>query len=221
MTRKSAKRTQSLSGVATSTHKRPRVLPGGSSADTVRADDNAQHPTACNYTLSSSITLTNSLKLVEVVPASCPAHPAALGAIVKRPASISEKVVTGDCSNTQLLDEIDDILSSPSENESAPLVGFGWSETDFSAPETSNVGARPNRVSNWTVKHPGKVIPPTSNDYESWTVMQLRKECTERKLQLTRTTSKQDQIRHLWSYDVTKRSVQATVDEENLLDPGL
>ncbi|KAG2858675.1 hypothetical protein PC129_g9026 [Phytophthora cactorum] len=50
MTRKSAKRTQSLSGVATSTHKRPRVLPGGSSADT----------------------------LVEVVPASCPAHPAAL-----------------------------------------------------------------------------------------------------------------------------------------------
>ncbi|KAF4142078.1 hypothetical protein GN958_ATG08712 [Phytophthora infestans] len=63
----------------------------------------------------------------------------------------------------------------------------------------------PARVTNWTVKNPGK----------------LRKECTERNLRLSRATSKQEQIRYLRSYDATKRAVEATVDEDILLEPGL
>ncbi|KAF1777640.1 SAP domain [Phytophthora cactorum] len=65
----------------------------------------------------------------------------------------------------------------------------------------------------------GSVVPPTCNDYDSWTVAQLRKECTERKLHRKRTTSKPDQIRHLRDYDAAKRAVQSSIDEENLLDP--
>ncbi|ETI47812.1 hypothetical protein F443_08086 [Phytophthora nicotianae P1569] len=64
------------------------------------------------------------------------------------------------------------------------------------------------------------VVPPTTNDYGKWTVVQLRKECTERKLRLKRTVSKPDQIRHLTEYDAAKRAVQSSVDEENLLDPS-
>ncbi|ETL49273.1 hypothetical protein L916_01217 [Phytophthora nicotianae] len=77
------------------------------------------------------------------------------------------------------------------------------------------------QVTNWTVKQPGKVTPPTCNDYESWTFVQLRKECTQRKLRLVRTTSKQDQICRLRAYDAAKRAVQGTVDEEIRFDPSL
>ncbi|ETM55566.1 hypothetical protein L914_01234 [Phytophthora nicotianae] len=77
------------------------------------------------------------------------------------------------------------------------------------------------QVTNWTVKQPGKVTPPTCNDYESWTFVQLRKECTQRKLRLVRTTSKQDQICRLRAYDAAKRAVQGTVDGEIRFDPSL
>ncbi|POM63771.1 Hypothetical protein PHPALM_20785, partial [Phytophthora palmivora] len=54
-----------------------------------------------------------------------------------------------------------------------------------------------------------------------YTLAELWKECTERKLRLARATSKQDQIRHLRSDDATKRAVQASIYSENLLDPSM
>ncbi|KAG3234782.1 hypothetical protein PI124_g20166 [Phytophthora idaei] len=85
--------------------------------------------------------------------------------------------------------------------------------------DSGGAATHPERVTNWTVKRPGSVVPPTCNDYDAWTVAQLRKECTERKLRLKRTTSKPDQIRHLREYDSAMRAVQSSIDEKNLLDP--
>ncbi|KAG6955636.1 hypothetical protein JG688_00011797 [Phytophthora aleatoria] len=50
--------------------------------------------------------------------------------------------------------------------------------------DSGGAATHPERVTKWTVKRPGSVVPPTCNDYDSWTVAQLRKECTERKLRL-------------------------------------
>ncbi|KAF4127332.1 hypothetical protein GN958_ATG23480 [Phytophthora infestans] len=58
-------------------------------------------------------------------------------------------------------------------------------------------------------------------DYASWTVDQLRKECSERKLRVPRKLDKLVLVEHLKRHDVTRRAVQATVDDENLLDPSL
>ncbi|KAE9051285.1 hypothetical protein PR001_g1599 [Phytophthora rubi] len=74
---------------------------------------------------------------------------------------------------------------------------------------------------NLAIKSSGAVVPPTNDDYASWTVMQLRKECTERKLRLSRKVPKAEQIRRLRDYDAMQRAVQATVDEENVLGPSL
>ncbi|KAG6954612.1 hypothetical protein JG688_00012268 [Phytophthora aleatoria] len=73
----------------------------------------------------------------------------------------------------------------------------------------------------WTVKIPGKVVPPVCNDYNTWTVLQLRKECTEIKLRLPRTTSKPEQIKHLKDHDAAYMVVQTTVDDEYTMEPRL
>ncbi|KAF4132204.1 hypothetical protein GN958_ATG18606 [Phytophthora infestans] len=117
-------------------------------------------------------------------------------------------------SGAELLGAIDSILSASPEDEMDPQ----------SLVVTADVVPKvitPAKVTNWTVKNPGKVLPPKINDYKLWTVAQLRKECTERSLRLSRATSKQEQIRYLRLYDATKRAVEATVDEDILLEPGL
>ncbi|ETI56718.1 hypothetical protein F443_00852 [Phytophthora nicotianae P1569] len=67
---------------------------------------------------------------------------------------------------------------------------------------------------NWTVRKLGKVIPPTCNDYDQWTVVQLRKECG-------RKVSRPEQTRQLRAYDAARRAVQSSVDEEYLLESSL
>ncbi|OWZ03402.1 hypothetical protein PHMEG_00024872 [Phytophthora megakarya] len=64
----------------------------------------------------------------------------------------------------------------------------------------------------WTVVYPGKTTTPTSDDYVAWTVEQLRKECTSRKLRLGRKTSVADRAKHLREFDALHRSmVSATL----------
>ncbi|ETP26555.1 hypothetical protein F441_00836 [Phytophthora nicotianae CJ01A1] len=67
---------------------------------------------------------------------------------------------------------------------------------------------------NWTVRKLGKVIPPTCNEYDQWTVVQLRKECG-------RKVSRPEQTRRLRAYDAARRAVQSSVDEEYLLESSL
>ncbi|KAG3086005.1 hypothetical protein PI125_g19063 [Phytophthora idaei] len=76
-------------------------------------------------------------------------------------------------------------------------------------------------VTNWTVENPGSVVPRSCNDYESWIVKQLRKECTEMKFRLHRKASEAEQIRHLNAFDATRNSVQSALDDENQLQPVL
>lgn len=62
-------------------------------------------------------------------------------------------------------------------------------------------------VTNWTVRNTGMVVPPTSDDYELWTIVQLRKECAQRKFRLGRKVTRSEQIRHLKDYDAAQRAV--------------
>ncbi|GMF52815.1 unnamed protein product [Phytophthora fragariaefolia] len=64
---------------------------------------------------------------------------------------------------------------------------------------------------NWTVKEAGGITPPTSDDYGSWTVEQLRKECTSRKLRLSRKTSAVDRVKHLTEFDAVHLAIVGTV----------
>ncbi|KAF4149396.1 hypothetical protein GN958_ATG01368 [Phytophthora infestans] len=59
----------------------------------------------------------------------------------------------------------------------------------------------------WTVADPGKTTPPISDDYSLWTVEQLRKEYTSRKLRLERKTSVTDRVKHLCEFDALHRSM--------------
>lgn len=51
-------------------------------------------------------------------------------------------------------------------------------------------------AANWSVRG-GKLPPPTSDDYNLWTVDQVRRECTARKITLSRSVSKQERIAEL------------------------
>lgn len=53
----------------------------------------------------------------------------------------------------------------------------------------------------WTAREGGSVAPPTSDDYAEWTVAQLRKECTSRRLRLTRATPAAERVRLLQAMD--------------------
>ncbi|KAE8876346.1 hypothetical protein PF005_g13754 [Phytophthora fragariae] len=64
----------------------------------------------------------------------------------------------------------------------------------------------------WTVADLGKIPPPTSDDYSCWTVEQLRKECTSRKMRLGRKTSVEEPVQRLLQFDELHRSmVSATL----------
>ncbi|GMF30861.1 unnamed protein product [Phytophthora fragariaefolia] len=131
----------------------------------------------------------------------------------------TENVTRSSRSCAELLDAIDPVLGPSPQTQFEPRNQCHVDAIceGSSAPPS----ATPSPVTNWTVKNPGKVLPPTCNNYGAWTVLQLRKECNEQKLRLSRTTSKQEQIRHLRAFDATKRVVQSTVDDENILDPSL
>jgi hypothetical protein len=64
---------------------------------------------------------------------------------------------------------------------------------------------------NWTVKEAGGTAPPTSDDYACWTVEQLRKDCTSRKLRLSRKTLAADRVKHLVEFDAVHLAVVGTV----------
>ncbi|KAG1684910.1 hypothetical protein DVH05_010176 [Phytophthora capsici] len=102
-------------------------------------------------------------------------------------------------SNAELLIAIDEILgredavcADNEENGAGDLLR---------APESALTRVTTAAITNWTVKNPGKVVPPTSNNYHTWTVLQLRRECTERNLRLPRSTPKTEQIKKLEAYD--------------------
>ena len=58
----------------------------------------------------------------------------------------------------------------------------------------------------WTVQHLGKVPPPASDDYTTWTVEQLRKECAARKLRVSRKTTRAEKIDSLEQNDAVRQS---------------
>ncbi|KAF1786801.1 hypothetical protein GQ600_4972 [Phytophthora cactorum] len=105
------------------------------------------------------------------------------------------------------------------------LAPLQISNSDADSASVHSVSARMSAATNsqqvvetnWTVKNPGSVVPRSCNDYESWIVVQLRKECTEMKFRLHRKTSEAEQIRHLNAFDATRNSVQSAVDDENQL----
>ncbi|ETK87691.1 hypothetical protein L915_07911 [Phytophthora nicotianae] len=112
-----------------------------------------------------------------------------------------------------------DKQSGPTQHAMTDLSETG-STLNRAPVQPARRGAAPLTADTTADQSSGSVVPPTTNDYGKWTVVQLRKECTERKLRLKRTVSKPDQIRHLTEYDAAKRAVQSSVDEENLLDPS-
>ncbi|KAF4045780.1 hypothetical protein GN244_ATG01825 [Phytophthora infestans] len=59
----------------------------------------------------------------------------------------------------------------------------------------------------------GRVPTPTSDDYNTWSVEQLRKECTSRNLRLSRQTSAEERIKHLVGFDELHRSMVASTLE--------
>ena len=70
-------------------------------------------------------------------------------------------------------------------------------------------------TSNWTVAYAGGVDPPKSSDYATWTIEQLRKECTQRNLQLARSTPKEARIEKLTNHDRYKRTVETSVSTDD------
>ncbi|KAE9060442.1 hypothetical protein PF010_g30216 [Phytophthora fragariae] len=118
--------------------------------------------------------------------------------------------------NAELLDTIDLVLDERGAHAATEVAA---------APEDPAAAvARPASlvpITNWTVKNPGKVSPPTCNDYDTWTVVQLRKECTERRLRLPRATPKSEQIKQLRAHDAARMAIQSTVDDEYLIEPSL
>eukprot|EP00644_Phytophthora_capsici_P019481 jgi/Phyca11/133437/e_gw1.471.1.1 len=70
---------------------------------------------------------------------------------------------------------------------------------------------------NWTVKDAGSTAPPSSDDYSTWTVEQLRKECTSRKLRLSRKTPGPARVKYLLEFDEAHRAVVGKVLTPNSL----
>ncbi|KAE9063379.1 hypothetical protein PF010_g29013 [Phytophthora fragariae] len=141
-------------------------------------------------------------------------------------------------SGAELLDMIDEVLGPDTEDKAtsalgASAQGVGRAQDDGTAADVrppaqeatpaGNDGRRSSTtcelVTKWTVRNPGTVVPPACNDYSMWTVLQLRKECAERKFRLGRT--KTEQIQHLRAYDAAQQAVQSSVDAENLLEARL
>ncbi|ETP16251.1 hypothetical protein F441_09140 [Phytophthora nicotianae CJ01A1] len=122
---------------------------------------------------------------------------------------------TSNRCDADLFEAINAVIGSESESDAA--VDFR-ENVAVAGTEEAVVGTRVEHVVNWTVRKPGKVIPPTCNDYDQWTVVQLRKECTGRKFLLGRKVSRPEQIRRLRAYDAARRAAQSSVDEGYLME---
>lgn len=60
-----------------------------------------------------------------------------------------------------------------------------------------------------------RMIPaPISDDYSLWTVEQLKLECTNRKLDVAKTTNKEGRVKVLQLYDENKAAVTAMIGEQ-------
>ena len=77
--------------------------------------------------------------------------------------------------------------------------------------EATHAGGTPVKspviAANWAVKKPEAVPAPTSENYTSWSVEQLRKECTSRNLRLYRKMSSEERIKRLLAFDDLHRSL--------------
>ncbi|KAE8895614.1 hypothetical protein PF005_g9792 [Phytophthora fragariae] len=60
------------------------------------------------------------------------------------------------------------------------------------------------------------VPPPTSDDYSSWTVDQLKLECTARKLCVAKNTKKEERVSILTAYDQSKGGVALLLSKQRL-----
>ncbi|ETO81928.1 hypothetical protein F444_03843 [Phytophthora nicotianae P1976] len=99
------------------------------------------------------------------------------------------------------------VVLSNAEERGVPEPGSNDSQPVSRGATADRIGMQPSRR--------------TCDDYASWTVAQLRKEFSERKLRVPRKFGKLALVEHLKRHDTTRRAVQATVDDENLLDPSL
>ncbi|EGZ29020.1 hypothetical protein PHYSODRAFT_294359 [Phytophthora sojae] len=64
------------------------------------------------------------------------------------------------------------------------------------------------------------VPPPTSDDYISWTVDQLKLECTARKLSVAKNTSKADRVAILHGYDGSKKAIELLLEHQRATKRG-
>ncbi|GMF43660.1 unnamed protein product [Phytophthora fragariaefolia] len=102
------------------------------------------------------------------------------------------------------------VATQEAEQASRLTGGDGTLEsTQTSSCEAADTGAQ-TVASLWTVVDPGKTTPPTSDDYSHWTVEQLRKECTSRKMRLGRKTSVEERVQRLLQFDEPHRSMVCT-----------
>ncbi|KAE8956969.1 hypothetical protein PR002_g31311 [Phytophthora rubi] len=61
-----------------------------------------------------------------------------------------------------------------------------------------------------------KVPPPSSDDYSTWTVDQLKLECTSRKLAVAKNTNKSDRVTILRGYDDSRVSMELLLESQRL-----
>nr|KAE8921817.1 hypothetical protein PF009_g27911 [Phytophthora fragariae] len=61
-----------------------------------------------------------------------------------------------------------------------------------------------------------KVPPPSSDDYSTWKVDQLKLECTSRKLAVAKNTNKSDRVTILRGYDDSRVSMELLLESQRL-----
>ncbi|KAG3140924.1 hypothetical protein PI126_g15742 [Phytophthora idaei] len=78
----------------------------------------------------------------------------------------------------------------------------------------------------WTLEKPRTTAPPKSDDYTTWTVKQLRKERTSRKIRLNRKTSTDERIKLLveldeYHLDLIAKTLHAPVAPSKKMKQGM
>ncbi|KAE8882571.1 hypothetical protein PF010_g24103 [Phytophthora fragariae] len=137
------------------------------------------------------------------VPLLLPAIPTATSVQVEAVDACLEGPVAR--SGAELLDMIDEVLGPDTDDEATSALGVSAQGVGRTRDDGTAADVRPpaqgvtpagtdgrrsstmcELVTKWTVRNPGTVVPPACNDYSMWTVLQLRKECAERKFRLGR-----------------------------------
>ncbi|KAI9986713.1 hypothetical protein PInf_025670 [Phytophthora infestans] len=113
---------------------------------------------------------------------------------------------------TALLDGDRAVVLPNAEERGVPEPGSNDSQPVSQGVTADRIGMQ---VRNWTVKNPGAVPTPTCEDYASWTVAQLRKECSERKLRVPRKLDTGEVNQNTSSWEEVAKAFQTNTTDYN------